>query len=110
MSQDTNVSNLIINTLTKQQYEGITTPDPTQLYFVTDEGESISTLDDVTLTSLSNGQTLVYNSSTSKWENANVDSLPSQSGNSGKFLTTNGTTASWATPNALLIRDYTVNS
>ena len=26
-----------------------------------------------------------------------VDSLPSQSGNSGKFLTTNGTVASWAT-------------
>lgn len=28
---------------------------------------------------------------------AAVDSLPSQTGNSGKFLTTNGTTASWAT-------------
>lgn len=27
----------------------------------------------------------------------NVDSLPSQSGNSGKYLTTNGTTASWGT-------------
>lgn len=26
-----------------------------------------------------------------------IDSLPSQSGNSGKYLTTNGTTASWAT-------------
>ena len=37
MSQDTNVPNLIINKLTKQQYEGITTPDPTQLYMVTDE-------------------------------------------------------------------------
>ena len=29
--------------------------------------------------------------------NIDVDSLPSQSGNSGKFLTTNGSTASWAT-------------
>ena len=28
--------------------------------------------------------------------NLNVDGLPSQSGQSGKFLTTNGTTASWA--------------
>lgn len=28
--------------------------------------------------------------------NINIDSLPTQSGNSGKFLTTNGTTASWA--------------
>lgn len=26
----------------------------------------------------------------------NIDALPSQTGNSGKFLTTNGTTASWA--------------
>lgn len=37
MSQDTNVENLIINKLTKAQYESITNPDPTQLYFVTDE-------------------------------------------------------------------------
>jgi hypothetical protein len=28
---------------------------------------------------------------------ANLDTLPSQTGNNGKFLTTNGTTASWAT-------------
>ena len=69
MSQDTNVSNLIINKLTKQQYEGITTPDPTQLYFITDEGEALSGLSDVSLSSLSNGQILKYNSSTSKWEN-----------------------------------------
>lgn len=37
MSQDTNVENLIINKLTKAQYESITNPDPTQLYFITDE-------------------------------------------------------------------------
>lgn len=37
MSQDTNVENLIINKLTKAQYESIANPDPTQLYFVTDE-------------------------------------------------------------------------
>lgn len=30
-----------------------------------------------------------------------IDSLPSQTGNSGKFLTTNGTSASWATVDAL---------
>ena len=84
MSQDTNVSNLIINKLTKQQYEGITTPDPTQLYFVTDEGEAISGLSDVSLSSLSNGQILKYNSSTSKWENAEAPS--------GVFYATYGTT------------------
>ncbi len=32
---------------------------------------------------------------------ANLDTLPSQTGNNGKFLTTDGTTASWATVNAL---------
>lgn len=36
MSQDTNVENLIINKLTKQQFEGIT-PSDTELYMVTDE-------------------------------------------------------------------------
>ena len=34
--QDTNVNNLIINKLTKAQYDGITTPDPTQLYLTDD--------------------------------------------------------------------------
>ena len=33
--------------------------------------------------------------------NINIDSLPAQSGQSGKFLTTNGTSASWATVDAL---------
>jgi hypothetical protein len=37
MSQDTNVENLIINKLTKAQYEGIASPSPTELYMVTDE-------------------------------------------------------------------------
>lgn len=43
---------------------------------------------------------------------ANVDSLPSQTGNNGKFLTTNGTTASWAAvPDAssMLNRSTAVN-
>ena len=70
MSQDTNVENLIINKLTRAQYESITTPDPTQLYFVTDEGVSISTLDDVSLNNIVNGQILKYNATTQKWENS----------------------------------------
>lgn len=36
MSVDTNIPNLVINKLTKQQYEG-TTPSTTELYFITDE-------------------------------------------------------------------------
>lgn len=33
--------------------------------------------------------------------NISIDSLPSQTGNTGKFLTTDGSSASWATVNAL---------
>lgn len=71
-ASDTNVQNLIINKLTKQQYEGISNPSPTELYFITDEGEAISTLEDVTLSSLVNDQILKYNSTSGKWENSSV--------------------------------------
>ena len=36
-TSDTNVNNLILNTLTKNQYEGIQDPSSTELFFVTDE-------------------------------------------------------------------------
>lgn len=39
------------------------------------------------------GKFLTTDGSTPSW--ATVDALPSQTGNSGKYLTTNGTTASW---------------
>ena len=39
MSTTTNVTNLIINKLTKAQYEAIQNPDPTQLYFIIDDNE-----------------------------------------------------------------------
>lgn len=41
MSQDTNIPNLVINKLTKAQYEG-TTPSNTELYFITDEDSYIA--------------------------------------------------------------------
>ena len=53
--------------------------------------DSPSNGDTVTL----NGATYTYNSTKTIWtKNASI-SLPSQSGNSGKYLTTNGTSASW---------------
>lgn len=96
MAQDTNVENLIINKLTKAQYESITNPDPTQLYFITDEvissadvisalgytpynatnpdgfisSATIASLTDVDLTGLADGQVLKYNSTAQKWENS----------------------------------------
>jgi len=48
------------------------------------------------LPEVSNDKYLHTNASTGALEWSEVDALPSQSGQSGKFLTTNGTTASWA--------------
>lgn len=63
---------------------------------------SIAAATDVSLNDLANGQVLIYNSSTQKWENGVLDTLPSQTGQGGKFLTTNGTNASWSNvPNTL---------
>lgn len=45
-----------------------------------------------------------------KTELNNIDALPSQSGNSGKYLTTNGTSASWATVDLSLKLDVTTAS
>ena len=39
MSTTTDITNLIINKLTKAQYDAITNPDPTQLYFIIDNNE-----------------------------------------------------------------------
>lgn len=58
-------------------------------------GYELEELHNVLITDPSNGQGLVYESATGLWKNQNVDALPSQSGNSGKYLTTDGTTASW---------------
>ena len=62
---------------------------------------SIAAATDVSLNNLANGQVLIYNSSSQKWENGTLDALPDQTSQSGKFLTTNGTTASWANVDAL---------
>lgn len=37
MSQDTNISQLVINKLTKQQYDSIVTPNESELYLITDD-------------------------------------------------------------------------
>lgn len=84
----TQLNSLTINKLTQAQYNAISTPDPNQLYFITDD-------------------TIYAEKSYVDNLFANVDALPSQSGNSGKFLTTNGTTASWDTLN---LSDYVPTS
>lgn len=44
MSQSTNINNLIINKLTKAQYNALDTVDPTQLYMVVDDDLTIDTI------------------------------------------------------------------
>ena len=58
---------------------------------------SIGDANDVDLSGISNGDALLYNSTSGNFEAGPVDALPSQSGNSGKYLTTDGSTASWGT-------------
>lgn len=107
MTQDTNIENLIINKLTKAQYESIANPDPAQLYFITDEVISSSDVVNAlgyTPENVANKTTTLSSSSTDTQypsakavydQIANIDTLPSQTGQSGKFLTTDGTDASW---------------
>ena len=57
-------------------------------------GQDIQDLLNVVISSETSGQILQYNGT--NWVNADIDALPDQSGNGGKYLTTDGTTASWS--------------
>lgn len=59
-------------------------------------GYELEELHDILISSLQDGQALVYESASGLWKNASIDALPSQTGNDGKYLTTDGTDASWA--------------
>jgi len=48
-----------------------------------------------------NGQVLVYDYNNTEWTSGTINSLPDQTGQSGKFLTTDGLQASWGTVNSL---------
>ena len=89
---ETQVKNLVINKLTKAQYDAIAEKDPTQLYFVTDNkvyqepliaGEGIQIVDNTI---------------------SAIDQLPEQTNNTGKILMTNGTEASW--DNVVLFKEW----
>jgi hypothetical protein len=63
----------------------------------------LSALSDVNITTPTDGQVLKYNSSQSKWiassdlTGGGGTTLPSQTGNNGKYLTTDGANLSWGT-------------
>lgn len=90
MPTDHNISKLIINKLTEEQYEQAV-KDADELYLTPNDSIDLPTQTG------NAGKFLTTNGSTISWATVSAgDSLPSQSGNSGKFLTTDGTTASWA--------------
>ena len=59
-TSDTNVSNLIINVLTKQQYESILNPNNNELYMVTDDNDIPSQTGNA-------GKFLTTNGTTTSW-------------------------------------------
>ncbi len=136
MSTTTNVNQIKLNIMTKEQYDSAT-KSPTELYMVTDadpEGQTIQvdTLPEASESEVGKiyqyvGETdlnytngyfykcFEYESGESGespyyWEQIEVQpagsSLPSQTGNAGKFLTTDGTNASWGNT----VRNVTFNT
>lgn len=53
------------------------------------------------------GKFLTTDGTDASW--ANVDALPTQTGHNGEVLTTNGTTASWTTPTTITFRTWGAN-
>jgi hypothetical protein len=62
---------------------------------------SINDANDVSTAGVTDGQTLLYNSTSGDFEPGDVDALPDQTSNAGKYLTTDGSTASWGDVDAL---------
>lgn len=82
-------------------YEGVTLNDLDKL-----KNFNLSNLDDVDIWMTPQvGQVLVYNNG--EWTNGTVNSLPDQTGQSGKFLTTDGLQATWSEATNITIRNWT---
>lgn len=68
-------------------------------YSLTSHNHSLNSLSNVVITGTpTDGQAIVWDTSTSKWVNETVSggaSYPDQTGNNGKFLQTNGASVSW---------------
>jgi hypothetical protein len=69
-------------------------------YSTTSHNHTLDSLSNVVITGTpTDGQAIVWDTTTSKWVNETVSggaSYPTQSGNNGKFLQTDGTNVSWA--------------
>jgi hypothetical protein len=75
-------------------------PDLSSTYSTTSHNHTLNSLSNVVITGTpSDGQAIVWDTTTSKWINETISggaSYPDQSGNNGKFLQTNGASVSWA--------------
>lgn len=92
---------------TKAQYDAIVTKDENTLYTVTDDPDTQAIVVDSALSSTSENPVqnkAIYAAL------QNIDALPSQAGQSGKYLTTDGTTASWGTVQSGGIQNETTNT
>ena len=70
-------------------------------------GSGNITIDSLPTQTGNSGKFLTTDGSSASW--ATVDALPSQTGQSGKVLGTNGTTASWETPTTITFRTWGAN-
>jgi len=89
---ETQVKNLVINKLTKAQYDAITEKDPTQLYFVTDDKIYQEPL------TAGKGIQIIDNTISA------TDQLPEQTNNLGKVLMTDGSETKWE--NVVLFKEW----
>lgn len=100
-----NLDTLVINKLTRAEFEALTNPSPDQLYIITDD-VTYATVNDLpqpgNTTPQKDGTGSAGSASTySRSDHVHPAEIPSQTNNSGKFLTTNGSAVSWATVDAL---------
>ena len=121
---ETRVNDLIINKMSKAQFDALQEKSPTELYIVEGDSNAIYAEQITALPTAAEGNLgKVYqyigatdanytngyfykcvsdgaSTPTYSWENIEVqpagDSLPDQTGQAGKFLTTDGTDASWS--------------
>jgi len=77
----------------------ISFPDGSGTISLTSHNHTLNSLSNVVITGTpTDGQAIVWDTSTSKWVNETIaagSSYPDQTGNSGKFLQTNGASVSW---------------
>jgi hypothetical protein len=116
--------NLIFEGATKDSYETtlaitdptadrlITFPNASGTVSLTSHNHTVDGLSNVVITGTpTDGQALVWDTSTSKWVNETVasgDAFPTQSGNTGKFLQTDGTDVSWQDVDLSSKQNYSV--